>query len=294
MWLLYAFLSALFAGLTSILAKCGIKKTDSGVATAIRTIVVLIFSWIMVFIVGAQGEIGSITMKTWIFLILSGLATGASWLCYFRALQIGDVNKVVPIDKSSTILSILLALILFRESISIQKMIFVIMIAVGTFLMITKKKAAIQKNPERKAKWQGSWLVYAVLSAVFASLTSILGKIGVEGIHSNLGTAIRTVVVLIMAWVVVFVTGKQATVKNIEKKEMGFICLSGLATGASWLCYYKALKDGVASVVISVDKLSMLIAIAFSYLVFKEKLTGKALAGLALITAGTLLMVVFP
>ena len=294
MWLLYAFLSALFAGLTSILAKCGIKKTDSGVATAIRTIVVLIFSWIMVFIVGAQGKIGSITMKTWIFLILSGLATGASWLCYFRALQIGDVNKVVPIDKSSTILSILLAVILFRESISIQKMIFVIMIAVGTFLMITKKKAAIQKNPERKAKWQGSWLVYAVLSAVFASLTSILGKIGVEGIHSNLGTAIRTVVVLIMAWVVVFVTGKQATVKNIEKKEMGFICLSGLATGASWLCYYKALKDGVASVVISVDKLSMLIAIAFSYLVFKEKLTGKALAGLALITAGTLLMVVFP
>lgn len=294
MWLLYAFLSALFAGLTSILAKCGIKKTDSGVATAIRTIVVLIFSWIMVFIVGAQGEIGSITMKTWIFLILSGLATGVSWLCYFRALQIGDVNKVVPIDKSSTILSILLAVILFRESISIQKMIFVIMIAVGTFLMITKKKAAIQKNPERKAKWQGSWLVYAVLSAVFASLTSILGKIGVEGIHSNLGTAIRTVVVLIMAWVVVFVTGKQATVKNIEKKEMGFICLSGLATGASWLCYYKALKDGVASVVISVDKLSMLIAIAFSYLVFKEKLTGKALAGLALITAGTLLMVVFP
>ena len=294
MWLLYAFLSALFAGLTSILAKCGIKKTDSGVATAIRTIVVLMFSWIMVFIVGAQGEIGSITMKTWIFLILSGLATGASWLCYFRALQIGDVNKVVPIDKSSTILSILLAVILFRESISIQKMIFVIMIAVGTFLMITKKKAAIQKNPERKAKWQGSWLVYAVLSAVFASLTSILGKIGVEGIHSNLGTAIRTVVVLIMAWVVVFVTGKQATVKNIEKKEMGFICLSGLATGASWLCYYKALKDGVASVVISVDKLSMLIAIAFSYLVFKEKLTGKALAGLALITAGTLLMVVFP
>ena len=294
MWLLYAFLSALFAGLTSILAKCGIKKTDSGVATAIRTIVVLIFSWIMVFIVGAQGEIGSITMKTWIFLILSGLATGASWLCYFRALQIGDVNKVVPIDKSSTILSILLAVILFRESISIQKMIYVIMIAVGTFLMITKKKAALQKNPERKAKWQGSWLVYAVLSAVFASLTSILGKIGVEGIHTNLGTAIRTVVVLIMAWVVVFVTGKQATVKNIEKKEMGFICLSGLATGASWLCYYKALKDGVASVVISVDKLSMLIAIAFSYLVFKEKLTGKALAGLALITAGTLLMVVFP
>lgn len=315
MWLLYAFLSALFAGLTSILAKCGIKKTDSNVATAVRTIVVLIFSWIMVFIVGAQGEIGSITMKTWIFLILSGLATGASWLCYFRALQIGDVNKVVPIDKSSTILSILLAVILFQESISVRKMIFVIMIAAGTFLMITKKKEQVEvvqaentqlneensqnvpaaaQSPERKAKWQGGWLVYAVLSAVFASLTSILGKIGVEGIHSNLGTAIRTVVVMIMAWVVVFVTGKQATVKNIEKKEMGFICLSGLATGASWLCYYKALKDGVASIVISVDKLSMLIAIAFSYLVFKEKLTGKALAGLVLITADTLLMVVFP
>ena len=315
MWLLYAFLSALFAGLTSILAKCGIKKTDSNVATAVRTIVGLIFSWIMVFIVGAQEEIGSITMKTWIFLILSGLATGASWLCYFRALQIADVNKVVPIDKSSTILSILLAVILFQESISVRKMIFVIMIAAGTFLMITKKKEQVEvvqaentqlneensqnvpatvQSPERKAKWQGGWLVYAVLSAVFASLTSILGKIGVEGIHSNLGTAIRNVVVLIMAWVVVFVTGKQATVKNIEKREMGFICLSGLATGASWLCYYKALKDGVASIVISVDKLSMLIAIVFSYLVFKEKLTGKALTGLVLITAGTLLMVVFP
>ena len=294
MWILFAVGSSFFAGITAILAKCGIQKSDSDVATAVRTIVVLLMAWLMVFVQGKQKEVKDIEKKELLFIGLSGIAAGASWLCYFRALQIGDVNKVVPIDKSSTILSILLAVILFRESISIQKMIFVIMIAVGTFLMITKKKAAIQKNPEQKAKWQGGWLVYAVLSAVFASLTSILGKIGVEGIHSNLGTAIRTVVVLIMAWVVVVVTGKQATVKNIEKKEMGFICLSGLATGASWLCYYKALKDGVASVVISVDKLSMLIAIAFSCLVFKEKLTGKALAGLALITAGTLLMVVFP
>lgn len=300
MWIVYAFLSALFAGLTSILAKCGIKKTDSNVATAVRTIVVLIFSWIMVFIVGAQGEIGSITTKTWIFLILSGVATGASWLCYFKALQIGDVNKVVPIDKSSTILSILLAVILFRESISVRKVIFVVMITVGTFLMITKKEEKKDESEKgaqeagKKSKWHGSWLVYALLSAVFASLTSILGKIGVDGINSNLGTAIRTMVVLLMAWVVVFVTGKQHTVKNIEKKELSFICLSGVATGASWLCYYKALKDGVASIVISVDKLSMLIAIAFSYFVFKEKLTRKALLGLLLITAGTLLMVVFP
>ena len=289
MWVAFAFGSAIFAGLTSILAKCGIKKTDSNVATAIRTIVVLIFSWIMVFVVGAQGQITSVETKTWIFLIMSGLATGASWLCYFRALQLGDVNKVVPIDKSSTILTMLLAFIFLREEISLLKFICVVLIGAGTFLMITRKE---QEAPvEEKGH---SWFFYALLSAVFASLTSILGKVGMENINSNLGTAIRIVVVLLMAWVVVFVTGKQATVKNIEKKEMGFICLSGLATGASWLCYYKALKDGVASVVISVDKLSMLIAIAFSYLVFKEKLTGKALAGLALITAGTLLMVVFP
>lgn len=287
MWIVFAFASALFAGLTSILAKCGIRKTDSNVATAIRTIVVLIFSWIMVFLVGAQSEIGALSTKTWIFLILSGLATGASWLCYFRALQLGDVNKVVPIDKSSTILTILLAFLFLHEEITGLKLVCVILIGAGTFLMITKKE-----NADAGEKSGKSWLLYAVLSAVFAAATSILGKVGMQGISSNLGTAIRTSVVLIMAWIVVFVTGKQGTIKNIEKRELTFICLSGIATGASWLCYYKALQDGLASVVVPIDKLSILVSIAFSYLVFHEKLGKKALFGLVLIVAGTLLMLV--
>lgn len=287
MWIVFAFASALFAGLTSILAKCGIRKTDSNVATAIRTIVVLIFSWIMVFLVGAQSEIGALSTKTWIFLILSGLATGASWLCYFRALQLGDVNKVVPIDKSSTILTILLAFLFLHEEITGLKFVCVILIGAGTFLMITKKE-----NADAGEKSGKSWLFYAVLSAVFAAATSILGKVGMQGISSNLGTAIRTAVVLIMAWIVVFVTGKQGTIKNIEKRELAFICLSGIATGASWLCYYRALQDGLASVVVPIDKLSILVSIAFSYLVFHEKLGKKALFGLVLIVAGTLLMLV--
>ena len=287
MWIVFAFASALFAGLTSILAKCGIRKTDSNVATAIRTIVVLIFSWIMVFLVGAQSEIGALSTKTWIFLILSGLATGASWLCYFRALQLGDVNKVVPIDKSSTILTILLAFLFLHEEITGLKLVCVILIGAGTFLMITKKE-----NADAGEKSGKSWLLYAVLSAVFAAATSILGKVGMQGISSNLGTAIRTAVVLIMAWIVVFVTGKQGTIRKIEKRELTFICLSGIATGASWLCYYKALQDGLASVVVPIDKLSILVSIAFSYLVFHEKLSKKALVGLVLIVAGTLLMLV--
>lgn len=290
MWVLYAFGSAFFAGLTSILAKCGIKKADSNVATAIRTIVVLIFSWIMVFVVGAQGQIMDVSEKTWIFLILSGIATGASWLCYFRALQIGDVNRVVPIDKSSTILTIILAFIFFREEISALKLVCVVLITIGTYMMNTKKE--ISQDEQDKTKGSHGWLFYAVLSAVFASLTSILGKVGIEEINSNLGTAIRTAVVLIMAWIVVFVTGKQHTIKYIEKNELGFICLSGLATGSSWLCYYKALQDGLASVVVPIDKLSIVVTIAFSYIVFKERLTIKSFAGLVLIIAGTLLMLV--
>lgn len=290
MWVLYAFGSAFFAGLTSILAKCGIKKADSNVATAIRTIVVLIFSWIMVFVVGAQGQIMDVSEKTWIFLILSGIATGASWLCYFRALQIGDVNRVVPIDKSSTILTIILAFIFFREEISALKLVCVVLITIGTYMMITKKE--ISQDEQDKTKGSHGWLFYAVLSAVFASLTSILGKVGIEEINSNLGTAIRTAVVLIMAWIVVFVTGKQHTIKHIEKNELGFICLSGLAIGSSWLCYYKALQDGLASVVVPIDKLSIVVTIAFSYIVFKERLTIKSFAGLVLIIAGTLLMLV--
>ena len=286
MWIVYAFGSAIFAGLTSILAKCGIRQTDSTVATAIRTIVVLAFSWLMVFVVGSQGQIGFIGGKTLIFLILSGLATGASWLCYFKALQIGDINKVVPIDKSSTVLTILLAFIFLHEEISLTKAIAVVLIAIGTFMMIEKKDT---KPQETKGK---GWLFYAVGSAVFASLTAILGKVGISGVESNLGTAIRTVVVLIMAWVMVFATGKQGEIHKVPKNELGFICLSGLATGASWLCYYKALHDGLASVVVPIDKLSILVTIAFSYIVFHEHLSKKAAVGLVLIVAGTLVMLI--
>lgn len=287
MWIGFAIGSAFFAGVTSILAKCGIKKTDSNVATAIRTIVVLIFSWIMVGVAGSFSQIYQVDVKTWVFLILSGLATGASWLCYFRALQIGDINKVVPIDKSSTILTILLALIFLGEGITWIKAAAVLLIGAGTLLMIQKKE------PDGNEKTKGkAWLIYAVLSAVFASLTAILGKVGIEGIESNLGTAIRTCVVLIMAWIVVFVTKKQGEIKHISKKECGFICLSGLATGASWLCYYKALQDGLASVVVPIDKLSILVTIAFSYVVFKERLSRKAAIGLVMIVAGTLMMLI--
>ena len=284
MWVLFALGSALFAGLTSVLAKCGIRKTDSDAATAIRTIVVLIFSWLMVWIVGSAPTITTLSTKTWVFLILSGLATGASWLCYFRALQLGNVNKVVPIDKSSTVLTILLALVFLGEPVSWLKGIAVILIGIGTFMMI-EKKADSGKNPEKK-----SWLLYAVLSAVFASLTSILGKIGIDGVESSLGTAIRTCVVLVMAWLIVFVKGKQHTLKVIPQNELGFICLSGLATGGSWLCYYKALQDGLASVVVPIDKLSILVSIGFSALVFKERLSKKAAFGLVLIVGGTLMM----
>lgn len=282
-----AFGSAFFAGVTSILAKCGIKKTDSNVATAVRTIVVLAFSWLMVFIVGSQSTIKSIDGRGWMFLVLSGLATGASWLCYFKALQTGDINKVVPIDKSSTILTVLLAFIFFNESVTVVKAVAVVIMAVGTFLMIEKKD--VKQN---ESEFKRSWLIFAVLSAVFASLSSLLAKAGMNNVESNLGTAIRTAVVLVMAWIVVFVTKKQGEIKKIEKKELAFILLSGLATGASWLCYFKALKDGQASVVVPIDKLSILVSILFSYIVFKEKLTKKSLLGLILIVAGTLMMII--
>lgn len=281
MWLIFAIGSAFFAGITSILAKCGIQKTDSTVATAIRTIVVLIFSWLMAVITGTIGEISSIQGKTLLFLILSGLSTGASWLFYFHAIQIGNINKVAAIDKSSTVLTILLALIFLGEGISVEKLIAVLLIGIGTLLMISKKE-------EKENKQSQMGLVCAVLSAVFASLTSILGKIGITGIDSNLGTAIRTFVVLLMAWLMVFVTGKQREVGKIEKKEMIFICASGLATGGSWLCYYRALQEGPASVVVPIDKLSILVTIIFARIVFKEKLNKKAMLGLLLIVAGTI------
>ena len=285
MWIFYAIGSSFFAGITAILAKCGIQKTNSNVATAIRTIVVLIFAWFMVLITGVGAGISNISGRTLLFLVLSGLATGASWLCYFHALQKGDVNKVVPIDKSSTILTILLALIFLQEGLSIGKGVAIVLIGIGTMLMITRKEVT---NPEESSG--GSWFIYAVLSAVFASLTAILGKVGIEGVDSNLGTAIRTTVVLVMAWFMVFVTGEQKEVRAVEKKELLFICLSGLATGVSWLCYYRALQEGPASVVVPIDKLSMLITIAFSYIVFHEKLTKKAALGVVFITAGTIFL----
>lgn len=303
MWIIFAVSSSFFAGITAILAKCGIRKTDSDVATAIRTIVVLLFSWLMVLITGSWTPMTQISGRTLLFLVLSGLATGASWLCYFHALQIGDINKVVPIDKSSTVLTILLALIFLHEGLTWSKAVSVVLIGAGTLLMISKKEqnsdlAKKEQASDSAKKEQDSdvpkkdrgWMLYAVLSAVFASLTAILGKIGISGIDSNLGTAIRTTVVLVMAWLMVFVTGKQHQVKKIEKKELGFIGLSGLATGASWLCYYRALQEGPASVVVPIDKLSILVTIAFSWIVFHEKLTKKAALGVACITVGTVLL----
>lgn len=287
MWVVFAFGSALFAGITAILAKCGIRKTDSNMATAIRTIVVLVFSWLMVFLIGSWSQIGEISGRTWLFLILSGIATGASWLCYFRALQIGDINKVVPIDKSSVILTILLAFLFLKEEISLPKAAGMILIGAGTFLMIEKKKTDTQKQVKGNC-----WFIYAAGSAVFASLTSILGKVGISGVESNLGTAIRTAVVLLMAWIMVFVTGKLHRITEVPKNELGFICLSGFATGASWLCYYKALQDGPASVVVPIDKLSIVVTVAFSYFVFHERLSKKSGLGLVFIVAGTFVMLI--
>lgn len=281
MWLFFALGSAFFAGITAVLAKIGIENVNSTLATALRTVVVLAFSWLMVFVVGSQGGIAQISGPTLLFLVLSGLSTGASWLCYFKALQLGDVNKVAPIDKSSTVLTILLAFIFLGEPVSIPQALGVVGIGVGTLLMITKKEVEDGK-PHSKA-----WLVYAFLSAVFASLTSIFGKIGVENVESNLGTAIRTIVVLVMAWVMVFVTGEQKGIRSIGKKSWMFLFLSGITTGLSWLCYYRALQDGPASVVVPIDKLSILVTIVFSWIVLKEKLTPKAAVGLVLILAGT-------
>ena len=287
MWLVYAAGSAFFAGVTSILAKCGIRKTDSTVATAVRTIVILLFSWIMVAVAGSWDGIGSVSGRTLLLLILSGAATGASWLCYFRALQLGDINKVVPVDKSSTVLTILLALIFLGEGISLPKAAAVVVIAAGIFLMIEKKDVT-----EQKKGGKGSWFFYAAGSAFFASLTAILGKIGMAGVESNLGTAIRTCVVLLMAWMMVAVQGKQKEVRGIPGRELFFICLSGVATGASWLCYYHALQDGPASIVAPVDKLSVLVTVIFSRLIFGEKLGRRSAIGLMLLVGGTAVMAV--
>ncbi|WP_234340302.1 EamA family transporter [Gorillibacterium timonense] len=284
MWILYAFGSALFAGLTSILAKVGIKDTDSNLATALRTIVVLLFSWLMVAVVGSQSSIQALSGRTLLFLVLSGFATGASWLCYFRALQLGNVNQVTPIDKSSTILTMLLAFLFLKEIPTPFMWAGIVVLAIGTYLMIQKKETE-PSNANGK-----SWLFYALLSAVFAALTSILGKIGIQDVESNLGTAIRTVVVLAMAWGIVFFQKKQGLVKAIDRKSWLFIGLSGLATGLSWLCYYRALQIGKASLVVPIDKLSIVVTVLFSYVFLKEKLSGKATVGLLLVVSGTLLL----
>lgn len=286
MWILAACASALFAGITSILAKCGIRHTDSDVATAVRTVVVLLFAWLIAALVGSISTIGSISAHSMLFLALSGMATGASWICYFKALSMGDVNKVVPIDKCSAVLTILLAIVLFGETDALaMKLIGSAGILIGTFLMIERKKQdhAVEGN---------SWIWYAVGSAVFAALTSILAKVGIEGVESNLATAIRTCYVLVMAWVVVAMKGKLGEVRHIEKGELGFICASGLATGASWLCYYYAIQTGVVSIVVPIDKLSIVVAMAFSAAVFHETYTKRSLAGLALIVASTIAMAV--
>ena len=286
-WLLMAVLSAVFAGLTAILAKCGIRKTDSDLATALRTVVVLLFSWIMVFVVGSANTITAIGSKSLIFLILSGFATGASWICYFKALSMGDVNKVVPIDKSSTILTVLLAIICFDETANLAvKLCGTVLLAVGILLMIEKKQSDNKKENR-------VWMLYAVLSAIFAALTSILATVGISGVESNLATAIRTCVVLLMAWIIVFAQGKHKKLKTLDKKELVFISLSGVATGASWLCYYYAIQNGIVSVVVPIDKMSILIAVAFSYFVFKERLTKKSVLGLILMTVATLLMAIW-
>lgn len=287
MWLAAAILSSVFAGLTAILAKCGIKKTDSDVATAIRTVIVLIFSWLMVFVVGSAGTITQINSRSLLFLVLSGAATGASWICYFKALSLGDVNKVVPIDKSSTILSVLLAIICFGETEHLLiKLISTALLGIGILLMV-EKKAQGNEVTDR------SYILYAIGSAVFAALTSILGKMGITGVESNLGTAIRTVVVLIMAWVIVFMKGKQSQLRHLDQKELIFLFFSGIATGASWLCYYYAIQNGVVSIVVPIDKMSILLTIAFSYFVFGETLSKRAAAGLCLMTVGTLIMTFF-
>lgn len=286
MWGVMAVLSAFFAGITSILAKCGIKQCDSDVATAIRTIVVLLFSWMMVWIVGSFSTISEIQPLSFLYLILSGLATGASWICYFKALSIGDINKVVPVDKSSTILSVLFAIVLFQErNHLVIKMIATSLLAIGVFLMIEKKQGNQKKE-------NGMWFPYAIGAAVFAALTSILAKLGMHGVESNVGTAIRTCVVLIMAWMIVFYKGKQHQIKHIDHRELLFIILSGIATGASWLCYYYAIQNGIVSIVVPIDKMSIVVSILFSYIVFQEKLSKKAWLGLLCMIAGTIIMTI--
>lgn len=284
MWVVFAFLSAIFAALTSIFAKIGIRDTDSNLATAVRTIVVLVMAWAMVLVSGAWDGIHDISGNTLLFLILSGLSTGASWLCYFRAIQIGNVNKVAPIDKSSTVLTMMLAFMFLGESFTPVAAVGMVVMFAGTMMMIERK------DVDESIETRRSWLIYAVLSAVFAALTSILGKVGIEDVDSNLGTAIRTVVVLVMAWAIVFMQGTQGQVRDIGRRDGGFLVLSGLATGASWLCFYRALQEGPASLVVPIDKLSILFTVLFAFFILHEGMSRRSWLGLVLLTVGTLML----
>lgn len=289
MWVFYALGSAVFAGLTAILAKIGMQGTDSHLGTALRTVVVLVFSWLMVFVKGGYQPLGEIPGKTLLFLGVSGVCTGASWLCYFKALQLGDVNKVTPIDKSSTVMTMVLAMIFLGEPVTLLKTACIVVIGVGTWMMIERKSVAgVSVAADRNGAGGSAWLWYAFGSAVFASLTAIFGKVGIKEINSDLGTALRTGVVLVMAWLLVFSLGKQKQIKEIDKKSWWFILFSGIATGLSWLCYYRALQDGPASVVVPIDKLSIVLTVIFAGIVFRERLSKKAFAGLVLIVLGTL------
>lgn len=289
MWVTFAFGSAFFAGIVAILAKIGIRETPSNLATAIRTVVVLVFAWVMVAAVGSAPGLMQIDGRTLVLLVLSGLATGASWLCYFRALQIGPVNPVVAVDKSSIVLTVLLGIVVFGETTNLGlRLLGITAIGLGTYLMVQWQPATGQAR--QGAQPRREWLVYAVLAAVFASLTTLLAKAGMTEVESNLGTAIRTVVVVVMAWIVVFVTGEQRFVGRIPRRDLVFLMLSGVATGASWLCFFRALQTGPVSVVVPIDKLSIVVTVVFSYLVFRERLSRIGGVGLALIVAGTMVM----
>lgn len=287
MWVLLAFASAMFAGITAILSKIGMQKINSNLGTALRTIVVLIFTWLMVIIVKGYESFAIMKPINYVYIILSGACTGFSWLAYFRALQLGNINKVTPVDKSSTILTIVLSIIILNEAITLKIILGIILIGFGTYLMITKKETIAKKEKR-------TWLIYAILSAVFASLTSILAKMGMEGINSQLATALRTIVVLIMSWIIVFASNRHKEIKAIDKRAWLFIILSGVATGISWLCYFQAVKDGINSIVTPIDKLSIVFTVAFSYFFFKEKLTKKSFIGLILIIIGTLALLFAP
>jgi transporter family protein len=281
MWILFAVGSAFFAGATSVLAKAGIKSVSSDFATAFRTGVVLIFSWLMVFVVGCQNAVSTITPRALVFLALSGAATGLSWLCYFKALSIGNLSKVVAVDKSSTFLTILLALIFFREPFHWLTGLGIAVMIAGTALMLEKGDAK---------KGEKGWLFYAAGSAVFAALQSILGKVGVQNMDSTLATALRTMVVLIFAWAIVLGKKEGGDWKKMTRRDAVLLVLSGITTGASWLCYYRALQTGRASVVVPIDKCSMLFAVALSAIFLKEKQTRRSLLALALVVAGTFMI----